>query len=173
MEPKATTRKEKDDSLQHIVVNVKKLAHFDNNFSLPSYETMGSSGADIRACLPAADHRGSRDSLVIAPFDRVLIPTGLAMEIPPGYEIQVRPRSGLSLKTPLFLCNSPGTIDSDYRGEIKIIMGNLSPEPFEVRHGERIAQIVLAPTIRAAFQMTTELKNTTRGEKGFGHTGIN
>ena len=101
-------------------LKIKKLENFDPDFPLPAYQTPGSAGADLQACLP------EKKPLTINPAERVLIPTGLAMEIPVGYEVQIRPRSGLSLKTPLFLCNSPGTIDSDYRGELKIIMGNLS-----------------------------------------------
>ncbi|PJB52252.1 MAG: dUTP diphosphatase, partial [Bdellovibrio sp. CG_4_9_14_3_um_filter_39_7] len=107
--------------MDQIKVKVKKLEHFDNSFQLPRYETMGAAGADIRASLPA---ESKEEGIVIKPGERILIPTGLAMEIPLGFEIQVRPRSGLSFKTGLMVCNSPGTIDSDYRGEIKIILGN-------------------------------------------------
>ena len=170
MEPKEltplTTSQESHPS-QRIVVNVKKLPHFDETLPLPSHATLESAGIDIRACLP------EKGSLTIDPFQRVLIPTGLAMEIPKGYEIQVRPRSGLSLKTPLFVCNSPGTIDSDYRGEIKIIMGNLSHEPYLISHAERIAQLILAPVIQGIFKVVKKLNDTSRGEGGLGHTGVN
>ena len=155
------------EMVQRVAVKIKKLAHFDEALSLPRYETLGSAGADIRACLP-----DQQTSLILGPSERVLIPTGLAMEIPLGFEIQVRPRSGLALKTPLFLCNSPGTIDSDYRGEVKILMGNLSARPYAVRHGERIAQILLAPITQAVFELTDELNPTERGTGGFGSTGI-
>ena len=148
-----------------IAVKVKKLAHFDETLSLPSYETLGSAGADIRVCLP------QRDFFTLGPGQRAAIPTGLAMEIPWGFEIQVRPRSGLALKTSLFLCNSPGTIDSDYRGEIKILVGNLSSDSYRIEHGERIAQILLSPVIQASFQLTDEISPTLRGSGGLGSTG--
>ncbi|MBI2520327.1 MAG: dUTP diphosphatase [Bdellovibrio sp.] len=151
--------------MNEICVKVKKLAHFDESFSLPSYETTGAVGADVRASLT------NRDTLVIAPGERKLVPTGLAFEIPIGFEIQVRPRSGLSLKTALMVVNSPGTIDADYRGEVQIILGNLGPRDEVIKHGDRIAQLVLATVTRAGYQVVTELEETTRGEGGFGSTG--
>lgn len=152
-----------------VTVKIKMLSHFDQDLPLPSYETAGAAGADIRASLEP-DQR--EDGLSLAPGARALIPTGLSMEIPHGYELQVRPRSGLSLKTPLLLVNSPGTIDSDYRGEIKIILGNFAEESFTIQHGERLAQLVLSPVTQGLFATTSEeLSETERGAKGFGSTG--
>lgn len=148
-----------------IEVNIKKLEHYDSELPLPQYETLWAAGADVRACL------GPEETMVIKPGERVLIPTGLALEIPQGYEIQVRPRSGLSLKTGLMVVNSPGTIDSDYRGELKVIMGNLGTNVETVKHGDRVAQLLLAPVIQAKFIEADELTETKRGEGGFGSTG--
>jgi dUTP pyrophosphatase len=148
------------------MIRVKKCEHFDPELSLPQYETMGSAGADIRASLE------NRDTLVIKPGERVLIPTGLCFEIPRGYEVQIRPRSGLSLKTNLMIVNSPGTIDSDYRGEVKIIMGNFGTEDHIIKHGERVAQMVLAPVPQATFEVADELSTSHRGSGGFGSTGV-
>lgn len=147
-------------------VKLLKLAHFDSE--LPHYETSGAAGADIRASLPL-EQRG--EGLVIEPGKRVLIPTGLAMQIPEGMEVQVRPRSGLSLKTNLLVVNSPGTIDCDYRGEVKIIMGNFGTTAHVIEHGERVAQLVLAPVVQATFQVEDDLETTERGAGGFGSTG--
>ena len=148
-------------------IKVKKLENFDNSLALPSYETKDAAGADLRASLD------NKDSLVIGPGQRVLVPTGLAFEIEPGYEVQVRPRSGLSLKTNLLVVNSPGTIDADYRGEVKIILGNMGTENEVIKHGDRVAQMVLAPITQAQFEMVDELSNTERGSGGFGSTGKN
>ncbi|AUN98179.1 dUTP diphosphatase [Bacteriovorax stolpii] len=149
-----------------ITVKVKKLEHYDSSFPLPSYETTGAAGADVRASL------GNGEKLLIKPGERVLIPTGLSMEIPHGYEIQVRPRSGLSFKTGLMVLNSPGTIDSDYRGEVKIILGNLGKNDEVINHGDRVAQLVLAPVTQAAYIVSeSELSDTARGTGGFGSTG--
>jgi len=145
---------------------VKTLEHWDPTFTLPFYASEGAAGADIKVCAP------DRASIMIGPGQRVLIPTGLAFEIPQGFEVQVRPRSGISLKTPLMVVNSPGTIDSDYRGEIKVIIGNFGNEPFKIEHGERIAQIVLSPVWHAKFELThNDLSDTSRGSGGFGSTG--
>ncbi len=133
---------------------------------LPSYETAGSVGMDVRACLGKEG-----DVLIIHPGERKKIPTGLAIEIPMGYEIQVRPRSGISLKTDLLMVNSPGTIDNDYRNEVHVIMGNIGKDPFTICHGDRIAQWVMAPIIRANLVVVTELSSTARGMGGFGSTG--
>ncbi len=149
------------------VLKVKKLDHFDSEFPMPSYETKWSAGADLRACFE------DKEPFHIAPGARVLIPTGLAFEIKPGYEVQVRPRSGLSLKTDLMVVNSPGTIDADYRGEVKIIMGNMGQAPITINHGDRVAQMVLAPITQAVFEIVDELSDTDRGEGGFGSTGKN
>ena len=112
------------------------------------------------------------NQLIIEPGARVLIPTGFAVAIPPGYEIQVRPRSGLAVKHGLSLPNSPGTIDADYRGEVKIAMINLGHTPVTIQRGERIAQLVVAPVVRAAIEVVTDLDDTGRGSGGFGHTGV-
>ncbi len=150
-------------------IRIKCLSHYDQNLPLPSYETEGAAGADIRASLEE-EHREA--GLIIEPGARVLVPTGLMMEIPMGYEVQVRPRSGLSLKTSLLVVNAPGTIDSDYRGEVKVILGNFGNERFVVSHGERIAQLVVAPVTQGNFSVTTdELSSTQRGAGGFGSTG--
>jgi len=131
---------------------------------LPHYETEGSAGMDLRANL--------EESIFLEPMERKLIPTGLFMEIPIGFEAQIRPRSGLSLKRGLTCVNSPGTIDSDYRGEIKVIMINLSKERQEIIHGERVAQMVITRYERVQWQLVSELSNTERGTGGFGSTGI-
>lgn len=149
-----------------VTVKVKKLSHYDESFPLPSYETTGAAGADVRASL------GAGEKLLIRPGERVLVTTGLSMEIPLGYEVQVRPRSGLSYKTGLMVLNSPGTIDSDYRGEVKVILGNLGKIDEVINHGDRIAQLVLAPVTQAHYEVSTdELTETARGAGGFGSTG--
>lgn len=150
-----------------ISVKLLKLSHFDSELALPSYETKLAAGADIRACL------GKGESMTIRPGERVLVPTGLAMEIPPGYEIQVRPRSGLSFKTGLMVVNSPGTVDADYRGEVKVILGNLGTKDEVIAHGDRVAQFVLSPVIQANFEVSSEINSTERGAGGFGSTGKN
>lgn len=142
-------------------MNVKIINHSSN--ALPHYETEGSAGMDIRAFL--------EKSISLAPMERTLIPTGLHIELPIGYEAQIRPRSGLSIKKGLTLVNTPGTIDSDYRGEIKIIMINLSTTHQEVEPGERIAQMVIAKYERANWEAVTVLSETERGAGGFGSTG--
>lgn len=146
-------------------IKVKLLDHFDSNLPLPEYETPEAAGADLRACL------GVGEKLVIKPGQRHLVPTGLSFEIPSGYEVQVRPRSGLSLKTGLLVVNSPGTIDADYRGEVKVILGNFGERDEVIEHGDRIAQMVLAPVTQANFSISNELSSTQRGEGGFGSTG--
>lgn len=148
-------------------LKVKKLEHYDSSFDLPQYETTGAAGADLRA------HLENKDSLIIAPGARVLVPTGLSFEIPHGYEVQIRPRSGLSLKTDLLVVNSPGTIDCDYRGEVKIILGNFGKVDFVIKHGERVAQMVMAPVWQARISTVEELSDTERGAGGFGSTGTN
>lgn len=149
-----------------IVVKVKTLPHYDESFELPFYATEGAAGADIRASLP------EKKSITVKPGERLLVPTGLQMEIPQGFEIQVRPRSGLSLKSSLMIVNSPGTIDCDYRGEVNIIVGNFGKEDYVIEHGLRLAQLVLAPVIQARYISTTDLSETERGAGGFGSTGI-
>jgi dUTP pyrophosphatase len=130
---------------------------------LPAYETEGSAGVDLRANL--------NEGIVLKPLERALIPTGLRIELPLGYEAQVRPRSGLAAKHGITVLNSPGTIDADYRGEIKVILVNLSNENFTIKHGERIAQMIIAKHETAVFAEVSELSQTQRGEGGFGHTG--
>ena len=132
--------------------------------ALPSYETIASAGMDLRANLT--------QPIVIEPMGRALIPTGLFMELPIGYEAQVRPRSGLALKKGITCLNSPGTIDADYRGEVGVILANLSKETFVVENGERIAQMVIAKHERAEWVEATELSITERGAGGFGSTGV-
>lgn len=137
----------------------------DRNLPLPSYETAGAAGADLRANLP------ERGVVTLAPGERRLIPTGLRVEIPAGFEMQVRPRSGRALKEGLGLANAPGTIDSDYRGPLGVIVVNLGQEPIRIAHGERIAQAVVAPVVQARFELAEALSETGRGAGGFGSTG--
>ncbi|MEX0329575.1 MAG: dUTP diphosphatase [Ruegeria sp.] len=137
----------------------------DQTVELPSYETAGAAGADVRANLPDGA------PIILQPGQRSLIPTGLRIEIPPGYEVQVRPRSGLALKHGITLPNTPGTIDSDYRGPLGVIVLNAGHEAFEIAHGERIAQLVVAPVVQAAFETVEMLGETQRGAGGFGSTG--
>lgn len=131
---------------------------------LPQYMTEESAGMDVRALL--------EESVVLNSLERALIPTGIKMEIPSGYEVQVRPRSGLAIKNGITLLNSPGTIDSDYRGEIKIILVNLSSEPFEVKNGERVAQLVIQKVYQMELEETNQLDETERNSGGFGSTGV-
>ena len=131
---------------------------------LPEYATPLSAGVDLRAALDAP--------VVLAPLGRALIPTGLYMQIPAGYEGQVRPRSGLAAKKGVTVLNTPGTIDADYRGEIRVILINLGKEPFVIKKGDRIAQMVVAPVTRAVWQPVEALAESERGEGGFGHTGV-
>lgn len=131
--------------------------------TLPEYETVASAGMDLRANLD--------EPITLSPLQRVLVPTGLFIEIPVGYEAQVRPRSGLAFKHGIGVLNSPGTIDADYRGEIKIILVNLSDQPFEIQDGERIAQMVISAHVQAQLEEVEILSETKRGTGGFGHTG--
>ncbi|HNY54175.1 MAG: dUTP diphosphatase [Chitinophagales bacterium] len=131
---------------------------------LPEYETTGSAGVDLRAQL--------QEPVMLKPLQRALIPTGLYIELPDGYEAQVRPRSGLALKKGVTVLNSPGTIDSDYRGEIKVIMINLSNETTVINTGERIAQLIISKFEKVVFKEVDALNETERGEGGFGHTGV-
>lgn len=142
-------------------MKIKVINHSRHN--LPEYETPQSAGMDLRACLDKP--------VTIGPFERTLVPTGLFIELPDGYEAQIRPRSGLALKHGITLLNTPGTIDADYRGEIGVIMANLSNEPFTVNDGDRIAQMVVTRHERAEWVTVEQLGDTERGEGGFGHTG--
>ena len=142
-------------------IEVQRVGTRGDPLPLPSYATGGSAGMDLRA-----------DSAVtLLPGARALVPTGLAIAVPPGYEAQVRPRSGLALRLGLTCLNSPGTIDSDYRGEVCVILVNLGQERIELARGERIAQLVVSPVTRAEWSETAELPATARGQGGFGHTG--
>ena len=143
-----------------VPVPVKRLPHGEG-LELPAYATGGAAGMDVLAA----------EDVTLAPGARHAVATGLAVAIPPGYEIQVRPRSGLALKHGISVPNSPGTIDSDYRGELKVILINHGAEAFEVRRGDRIAQLVLAPVTLASWLPVEELDETARGEGGFGSTG--
>lgn len=137
----------------------------DPAVALPSYETAGAAGADVRANLPGGV------PITLQPGARALVPTGLRIEIPSGFEVQVRPRSGLALKHGITLPNTPGTIDSDYRGPLGVIVLNAGQDPFEITHGERIAQLVVAPVVQAQFDLVDTLNETQRGAGGFGSTG--
>ncbi len=132
--------------------------------ALPNYETIASAGMDLRANLT--------ESIVLQPLERALVKTGLYMELPIGYEAQVRPRSGLAFKKGITVLNSPGTVDADYRGEIGVILVNLSNEAFEIQNGERIAQLIIAKHERAEWTEVEELSETSRGAGGFGSTGV-
>ncbi|GAB4308388.1 MAG: dUTP diphosphatase [Roseovarius sp.] len=140
-------------------------ADADRTLGLPAYHSAGAAGADLRANLP------DRGALEIAPGERRLVPTGLRLAVPPGYEVQLRPRSGLALEHGITLANSPGTIDSDYRGPLGVIVLNAGTERFEIGHGMRIAQMVVAPVARARFVLVAALDETARGGGGFGSTG--
>lgn len=136
----------------------------NSNNPLPAYATAGSSGMDLRANLHAP--------LTLAPMERTMVPTGIFLEIPQGYEAQVRPRSGLAIKQGLTCLNSPGTIDADYRGELKVILINLSAEPQVIEHGDRIAQMVFQKIEIVDLELTNSISTTERDAGGFGHTGI-
>ena len=148
--------------MEQCIVKVKRVRPESTN-PLPGYMTSHAAGMDLFAELP--------EEIVLAPGERALVPTGIAIELPDGFEAQIRPRSGLAIRHGISLVNSPGTIDSDYRGEIGVIVVNHGSEPFTVRNGERIAQIVYAPFTRATLQEVSELGETVRGAGGFGHTG--
>lgn len=145
-----------------LAVKMKRLPHGEG-LPLPAYQTEHAAGADVHAALEGP--------VMLEPGKWAAIPTGFCYEIPPGYEMQVRPRSGLAFKHAVTVLNAPGTIDADYRGELKVLLINHGPEPFEVNHGERIAQIIIAPVSMGEFTEAEELSDTTRGEGGFGSTG--
>ncbi|MCB1421219.1 MAG: dUTP diphosphatase [Nitratireductor sp.] len=145
-----------------ISLSVVRLPHGEG-LDLPAYETSGSAGMDIRAAVD--------ETLVIAPGKRALVPTGLILEIPEGYEVQIRPRSGLAYKHGITCLNTPGTIDSDYRGEIMVLLINLGEEDFAIERGMRIAQMILAPVSRARIETADLASSTERGSGGFGSTG--
>ena len=149
------------------IVRICRLLEADPAVPLPAYETEGAAGADLRANFPEKD----RDGITLAPGERRLVPTGISVEIPPGFEMQIRPRSGLALKQGISLPNTPGTIDCDYRGPLGIIVINLGREPVRIGHGDRIAQAVVAPVVQVLFEETEQLSDTARGGGGFGSTG--
>ncbi|MHC0052426.1 dUTP diphosphatase [Actibacterium sp. D379-3] len=140
----------------------------DTTLPLPAYETAGAAGADLRANLPPAIRA---QGFTLHPMERRIVPTGFRMEFPHGFEVQIRPRSGLSLKHGITLPNTPGTIDSDYRGPLGVLLVNLGDVPYTVRHGDRIAQMIVAPVVQAAFEVVGDLSETGRGTGGFGSTG--
>jgi dUTP pyrophosphatase len=145
-------------------IAVTRLAH-GSDLPLPAYESAHAAGMDLRAAVPADE------PLTLRPGDRHAVPTGLAMAIPPGFEGQVRPRSGLALRHGVTCLNSPGTIDADYRGEVKVLLINHGPEPFVVRRGDRIAQLLISPVVQASWREVESLDETQRGAGGFGSTG--
>lgn len=147
-----------------VPIEVCPLPHFEG-LELPAYETPGSAGMDLRAAVPVDE------AIVLAPGARALVPTGLSFAIPEGYEVQIRPRSGLAAKHGITCLNTPGTIDSDYRGEVKVILINLGDSAFTIERAERIAQMVLAPVTQAAWKEVAVLDETSRGSGGFGSTG--
>ena len=144
-----------------VVVRLRHVGGRGQPLDLPRYETAGSAGLDLRADEPFA----------LAPGERRLVPTGLALELPPGYEGQVRPRSGLAIRHGIALVNAPGTIDSDYRGEVQVVLVNLGQAPVTFARGDRIAQLVIAPVTRATLEVVDDLSSTGRGAGGFGSTG--
>lgn len=146
-------------------VAIETMAHYDAALPLPAYETAGAAGADLRASFP------DKGGATLAPGERALIPTGLKMAIPAGFEAQIRPRSGLAFKQGLTVANAPGTIDSDYRGEVMVLLINLGGDEAAITHGDRIAQMVIAPVTQAAFAVGP-LDATARGAGGFGSTGV-
>ena len=152
------------ESSSPLTAYVTQLAHAAD-LPLPAYETDGSAGLDLRAAIAAGE------DLVLKPLGRALVPTGLKIAVPQGYEVQVRPRSGLALKFGITCLNSPGTVDSDYRGEVGVILVNLGAEDFVIRRGDRIAQMVVAQHARIVWDVRETLETTTRGEGGFGSTG--
>lgn len=149
----------KDSSLANVCVKCK----IQDDVILPEYKTIGSAGADICAYI--------KEPIVLKKGQRFAVPTGLFFEIPYGYEIQIRPRSGLALNYGVTCLNAPGTIDADYRGEVKVVLINLGDEDFEIKNGDRIAQMVVAPVVQCEFEIVENLSSTLRGEGGFGSTG--
>ncbi len=152
-----------EDSPGRIEIAISPMEHH-NGLPLPSYATPGSSGMDLLAAI--------KDCLILTPGSISLIPTGIRVAIPSGFEMQIRPRSGLAIKYGITVVNAPGTVDSDYRGEIKVGLINLGTQPFEISRGMRIAQAVICRVWRACWQETSNLSVTQRGSGGFGHTGL-
>lgn len=151
--------------MDKVVVEIKWLDHeASKDLQLPAYQSERAAGMDIQAAVA--------EPVTLAPGDIALLPSALAVAIPDGYELQVRPRSGLAIKHGITVVNAPGTIDSDYRGEVKVGLINLGREPFTIQRGDRIAQLILAPVCQANLQLVAELDSTARASGGFGHTGI-
>jgi len=143
-------------------IQIQRYAH-SRGLPLPTQQTLGAAGLDLYAAI--------KEPVILMPKERVLIPTGVAIALPPGYEAQIRPRSGLALKYGLTILNAPGTIDSDYRGEIKVLLINLGPEPVTIQRGDRIAQCIVSTVTQISWVEVGELPPTSRGKGGFGHTG--
>ncbi len=143
---------------------VKVICKAEDKEFLPVYSSAEAAGADLKACI--------QDDIVLNPGQRYLVPTGISIQLPAGYEAQIRPRSGLAIKYGISLVNTPGTIDSDYRGEVKVIMINHGSEDFVIHRGDRIAQMVIAPVIHGMFALSNSLDSTDRGAGGFGSTGV-
>lgn len=150
--------------VEQIQVRIVRLRERDADIPLPQYATAGSAGMDICAAV--------NEDVILAPGETFLVPTGFAVELPLGYEAQIRPRSGLAIKHQIGILNSPGTIDSDYRGEVKIILTNFGKFPFVIKRGDRIAQMVVSRYSRVEWQEVSELQQSVRGAGGFGHSGI-
>ena len=148
-----------------LTVEIKPLPHF-GELELPQYETLLAAGADLRAAVPADK------PMIVHHGERILVPTGFAMALPAGYEAQIRPRSGLAFKHGITCLNTPGTIDADYRGEVKVMLINLGAETFTINRGERIAQMIIAPITQPSFTRVDVLSETDRGAGGFGSTGV-
>lgn len=146
-----------------LTLNIKRISHDFDDIELPYYATAGSAGMDIRAAV--------HNEVILKSGKTILVPTNISVELPEGFEIQVRPRSGLAINHSIGILNSPGTIDSDYRGEIKIILFNFGEEDFIIKRGDRIAQLIISKVYRAVLNEIAELNNTDRGSGGFGHTG--
>lgn len=146
-----------------LTLNIKRISHDFDDIELPHYATSGSAGMDIRAAV--------HNEIILKSGKTILVPTNICVELPEGFEIQVRPRSGLAINHSIGILNSPGTIDSDYRGEIKIILFNFGEEDFIIKRGDRIAQLIISKVYRAALNEIAELNTTDRGSGGFGHTG--
>lgn len=150
--------------MKNIRIKIKTLAHY-HGLELPAYQTAGASGMDLLAAVP-------EDGLLLAKGKHRIVPTGISMQLPVGYEAQVRPRSGLAVKYGLTVLNSPGTIDADYRGELRVILINHGEDDFLIERGMRIAQLVIAPVCQADWQLCPNLEQSQRGDGGFGHSGI-
>ncbi len=149
--------------MQHVKLALKREPGSED-LPLPAYESNQAAGMDLRAAVT--------ETLIVAPGERAMVPTGIRIALPPGTEAQVRPRSGLAIRNGISMVNSPGTIDADYRGEVKVLLINHGQEPFTIQRGDRIAQMVIAPVLQADWEVVDDLETTARGEGGFGHTGV-